>query len=347
MMKNTVGLSAKSRALRAIALTLPLTMSVLSAHAANDKTSKILPAPDFVTTDAMKQVPQFYSVNVGGVKVTAISDGTIPLDVDKLLQGKDVPAINELLEKAYLSKDVETSINVYLIEMDGRRVLVDTGAGELFGAGLGGRLVENLKAAGVSPEEITDILITHVHVDHTGGLTMGGKRIFPNAVVYVGKPDVDFFLSPEQAAKSHYRPAALPHAFEEAVTTVKPYLDSGQLRPFDHEIQILPGLTGALHPGHTPGSAYYTLTRNGKTIEFIGDTVHVEAVQFADPSVTIVFDVNAKDAAANRAKAFANLSSSKVLVAAPHLRYPGIGHVRSDVNGYSWVPLEFADRASK
>jgi glyoxylase-like metal-dependent hydrolase (beta-lactamase superfamily II) len=339
--------TTKWNSLRTFALALPLIAGAVSVSAAETAKSAAMMQSTFTSAGSLKQAPQFYSVNVGGAKITAISDGTIPLDANKLLQGKDTVAINKLLDKSFVSKDVETSINVYLIEIDGHRILVDTGAGDLFGEGFGGRLFENLKAVGVAPEQITDVLITHVHVDHTGGLTLGGKRMFPNALVYVGKPDVDFFLSAEQAAKSTYRPAALPHAFEEAVTSVKPYLDSGQLRPFDRETEIVPGLNGTIHPGHTPGSAYYTLTRNGQTIKFIGDTVHVEAVQFPAPEVTIVFDVNAKEAAANRAKVFAELARTRVLVAAPHLRYPGIGHIRAEGKGYSWVPEVFADRAVK
>lgn len=337
--------TSRWNSLRVAALTLPLMAGAVGIQAA--EVAESATAASSITTSRagiLKQAPQFYRFNVGAARVTAISDGTIPLNVTQLLQGKDTGAIDKLLKRSFLSKDVETSINVYLIEMDSHRILVDTGAGELLGAGLGGRLFENLKAAGLSADQITDILITHVHVDHTGGLTIGGKRMFPNAVVYVGKPDVDFFLDRGQAATSNYRPAALPHAFEEAVQTVKPYVDAGRLRPIDHAIHILPGLIATLHPGHTPGSAFYTLTSRGQSMVFIGDTVHVQAVQFPAPDVTIVFDVNSKGAAANRAKAFAELARMRVLVAAPHLPYPGIGHIRAEKKGYSWVPEALGDR---
>lgn len=337
---------SKRSLFRVAALALPFIAAVASLNAA--EIAKPAAKDALITTSQaaiLKQAPQIYRISVGGAQITAISDGTIPLNAPTLLKGKDIASMQKLLNKSFLNNDVETSINVYLIEMDGHRILVDTGAGEMIShEHIGGRLFESLKVAGVSPEEITDILVTHIHKDHTGGLVVGDKRVFPNAVVHVGNPDVDFFLDPKQAATSSYRPKALSRAFEEAVQMVKPYKDAGRLHAFGNLTEILPGITATFHPGHTPGSAFYTLTRNGETIVFIGDTVHVEAVQFSAPEVTIVFDVNPKAAAANRAKAFAELSHTRVLVAAPHLLYPGIGHIRAEGKAYAWVPIPFNNR---
>ncbi len=296
------------------------------------------------TAGVMSQEPHIYSINVGGAKITSISDGTIPLNIPKLMHG-NAAFMKKQLKNSFLSEDVETSIYLFLIEKDGRKILVDTGAGELLRkVNIGGKLFDGLKAAGISPSDITDILITHIHLDHSGGLTIAGKRMFPNAVVHIGKPDVDFFLNPDIAKTSTYRPAALPTAFEEAVQTVKPYVDSGQVRTFDKTTEILPGITATLHPGHTPGSAFYTLVSNEQTIVFMADTVHVAELQFANPKITIEFDYNRKQAAASRAKAFADFSRSGVLVAGAHLPYPGIGHIQATGKSYRFVSVPFNDR---
>ena len=138
--------------------------------------------------------PSVYRFGVGETRVTALSDGTAAIDLHALLRGTTTAEIDTALSRGFLHNPVEASINAYLIEIGSRRILVDTGAGELFGPGNGGRLPEALAAIGVRAEDINDILIAHVHTDHSGGLAHGGTMMFPNATVHVGKADLDFFL---------------------------------------------------------------------------------------------------------------------------------------------------------
>ena len=187
----------------------------------------------------LQQVPGVYRFQVGQIRTTALSDGTVPQDLHKLLLGTTAARTDALLTQGYLANPVEASINVYLLEMGDHRILVDAGAGDLFGPGYGGKLAESLAAAGVRPEQITDVLITHVHTDHTGGLVKTGMRVFANATVHVGKPDIDFFMDRSNAAKAHYD----IKYFDEAITTLKPYLDAGKVNTFSATEEILPGIT--------------------------------------------------------------------------------------------------------
>ncbi|XYD11817.1 MBL fold metallo-hydrolase (plasmid) [Methylobacterium sp. NMS12] len=289
----------------------------------------------------LRQDVGVYRFHVGDVRVTALSDGTVPQDLHKLLLGTTAAKTDAALARGFLANPVEASINAYLIEMGDRRVLVDTGSGELFGPGFGGRLAESLAAAGTPPDRVTDVLITHVHTDHTGGLVKGGARVFPNATVHVGKPDVDFFLDRANADTSHYD----AKYFDEAATTLKPYLDAGQLKPFAGTTEVVPGITATLHPGHTPGSAFYTLASGGERIVFVGDIIHVSAVQFPEPAITIAYDVDPKGAARVRAEQFPVLVRERTLIAAPHLPFPGVGHVRAAEHGFAWVPADYGNRA--
>lgn len=282
-----------------------------------------------------------YSIRVGDVRVTSLTDGSVPQNLYTLLRHTTRQNIDKLLARNFQANPVEASINAFLMEMPGHLILIDTGSGELFGPGNGGKLIDSMAALGFRPEQITDILITHAHSDHSGGLVKGGQRVFVNATVYVGKPDVDFFFDRANQARTGYDKSY----FDIAQNTLKPYLDAGKLKTFSGTEQILPGISATVHPGHTPGAAFYTLTSKGEHVVFIGDTIHVAAVQFPDPDVTIAYDQDEKRAAAVRKHAFAEFAAHGDLIAVPHLPFPGIGHVRADgKGGYDWVPVTYTNR---
>lgn len=294
-----------------------------------------------VPSNAVQQESGSYNVRVGDIKVTALSDGTIPIDLPALLKGATPEDIDKLLMRSFQRNPLETSINVYLVKLPGHNVLIDTGAGQLFGPGNGGRLLERLAAQGLLPEDVTDVLLTHAHSDHSGGLVKDGQRVFPNATVYVGKPDVDFFFNESNQKKTGYE----QRYFDIARLTLKPYLDAGKVQTFAGTQEVLPGITATLHPGHTPGSAFYRLTSAGESLTFVGDLIHVAAVQFPMPGVTITFDQNQAKAASVRKAQFAAFARERALIAAPHLPFPGMGHLRTSASGgYDWVPVTYTDR---
>lgn len=290
------------------------------------------------------QVADFYAFPLGGLKIVALSDGTVPQDLHQLLTGTTPAKVDELLEQSFQSNPVEASINAYLIEDGDRRILIDTGSGQLFGPGNGGKLFDSLAVVGVSPRDITDILITHIHTDHTGGLVMDGGAVFPNATVHVATPDISFFLDAPNSEKTGYA----RQYFDEAEKTIGVYENAGKVKTFSDNETILPGIVATLHPGHTPGSAFFTVTSNGKSIIFVGDIIHVASVQFPDPSITIVYDVDPDKAEAMREAAFSNFAKTRQLIAAPHLPFPGVGHIRSEgENSYTFHPLEYRNRAGQ
>lgn len=298
-----------------------------------------IPGPQHVVL----QQPDGYSIRVGDIRVTSFTDGTVPQDLYALLRGTTRQNIDKLLTRNFQANPVEASINAFLLEMPGHLILVDTGSGELFGPGNGGKLIDSLASRGFHPEQITDVLITHAHSDHAGGLVKGGQRVFVNATVYVGKPDVDFFFDRANQIRTGYDKSY----FDIAQTTLKPYLDTGKLKTFSGTEEILPGISATVHPGHTPGAAFYTLSSKGEHIVFIGDTIHVAAVQFPDPDVTIAYDEDSKLAAKVRKQAFAQFAAQGDLIAVPHLPFPGIGHIRADGRGgYDWVPVTYTNRAA-
>ncbi|MET0506344.1 MAG: MBL fold metallo-hydrolase [Luteibacter sp.] len=282
-----------------------------------------------------------YRGTVGDFKVTALSDGTVALDIHPLMKGVTTAEVDAALRRSFQANPVETSINAYLIDTGSRLVLIDTGVGEFFGPGKGGKLVTSLAAAGVRPDQIDDILLTHIHSDHSGGMIHAGKAVFPRATVHVGKPDVDFFLAPaNQNGANGYDKAY----FQQGSQTIAPYQASGRLNPFSGRTEVLPGITAIPAPGHTPGHVVYRVESKGESMTFIGDLVHVEAVQMAQPGITVAFDVDQKTAATQRLASFAEFAKEGEAIAAAHLPFPGIGHLAKTGAGYTFVPEVYRDR---
>lgn len=319
--------------MRKIARTLMSAMLVAGAGLALSGIRPAMAAAPMAHTAA----PGYYRIMLGKFEVTALSDGTFDMPVDKLLQGIKPAAINRMLAARFESSPLQTSVNAFLVNTGSKLVLIDTGAGDFFGPTLG-NVLKNLEASGYRPGQVDDVLITHMHPDHVGGLLADGHAAFPNATVWVNKKDADYWLDPANlagAAKDH------KGAFEDAMAAVKPYRAAGHFKTFTGSTTLLPGFRSIPEPGHTPGHTGYMVTSEGESMLVWGDIVHVQAVQFPDPSVTIAYDSNQPEARATRLKILAWVARDKILVAGAHIAFPGLGHVRKAGNGYVWVPVNY------
>jgi len=308
---------------RLFAATLAGMLAVAAAHAA---------APM-----AKTQAPGYYRMMLGDFEVTALSDGTLGLPVTKLLTNTTPEKVKKALARADLTDPLETSVNAYLINTGDKLVLVDTGAGVLFGPTLG-TLLANLKASGYQPEQVDEIYITHMHGDHVGGLMSGDKLAFPNAVVRADKHDADYWLS---KANMDAAPKDAKDFFLGAMSSINPYAAAGKFKPFDGNTDLVPGVRAIASRGHTPGHTTYVVESKGNKLVLWGDLMHVAAVQFPNPAVTIQFDTDSKSAAKERAKAFADAAKHGYWVGAAHLPFPGVGHLRSEGSGYAWLPANY------
>ena len=286
------------------------------------------------------QAPGFYRTLLGDFEVTVLSDGTFKIPVKTLLTHIKPAALDRALNQAFLPAQVETSDNAYLINTGSKLVLIDTGAAGLFGPSLG-KLLSNLKAAGYSPEQIDEIYITHLHPDHVGGLLQDGVMAFPNAIVRLDQAEADYWLS---EANMKAAGPELQGFFQGAMAALKPYIAADKLKPFVGNTELVPGIRAQTSHGHTAGHSIYVVSSKGEKLVLWGDLIHVAAVQFADPSVTIKFDTDAKAAAQERRNAFADAAKNGYLVGATHVAFPGLGRVRKDVGakGDVWVPLNYS-----
>lgn len=283
------------------------------------------------------QAPAYHRFMLGDFEITALSDGTVKLPMLKLLQGNPAQ-LAEALRRGFLRELVETSVNGYLVNTGKKLVLIDTGAAGLFGPTLG-NLQANLVASGYKPEQVDEIYITHMHPDHVGGLVKDGKIAFPNAILRIDQRDVDFWLS---MANLEAAPEANKGFFQGARASVNPYVAAGKLKPFNGSMELVPGIRSVSTYGHTPGHTVYQIESQGEKLVLWGDLMHVAAVQFEDPSVTIAFDTDSQAAKTQREKAFAEAASAGHLVGSTHISFPGVGNLRGNGKGYVWVPLNYS-----
>lgn len=295
-------------------------------------TAPALAAAPMVKTSA----PAFYRMMLGDFEVTVINDGTTPLPVDTLLQGMSKQDLTAALKKNFSASPLETSFNAFLINTGTKLVLVDTGAGSLFGPNLG-KFAANLKAAGYAPEQIDEIYITHMHPDHVGGLVANGALTFPNAIVRAQKHEADYWLSAEQLANNPTK----GDFFKGAMAMLNPYVSAGKFKPFEGDVELVPGISSHSGKGHTPGHATYVVESGGQKLVLVGDLIHVAPVQMAHPDVTIGFDSTPKDALAERRQAFDAAARAGYLIGGAHLAFPGVGHLRKDGKGFDFVPVNF------
>ena len=214
---------------------------------------------------------------------------------------------------------------------------VDAGAAKLFGPGLD-QLHGNLKAAGYQPEQVDAVVITHMHGDHVGGLIQDGRIAFPNATVYADTHDADFWLSKDNMEKA---PADKKGFFQGAQGSLAPYVAAQRFKPYEGDVELVPGIKSFATHGHTAGHSNYVVESKGQKLVLIGDLIHAGAVQFADPSVTIAFDSDEKAALAQRKQTFAAVAKEGALMGAAHIQFPGLGHLRSKGKGYEWVPVNY------
>ncbi|MEO5693784.1 MAG: MBL fold metallo-hydrolase [Usitatibacter sp.] len=281
--------------------------------------------------------PGFHRMMLGEFEVTAISDGTVELPMNELLTNTTKAHVDKVLRGYFLESPLETSVNGYLVNTGAKLVLIDAGAGGLFGPTLG-KLVANIKASGYQPEQVDEIYITHMHPDHVGGLSSDGKMNFPNAMVRADKRDSDYWLSADNLAKAD---AGSKGFFQGAQGALQPYVDGGKFSAFEGDTELIAGVKTHASHGHTQGHTTYMVESGGQKLVLWGDLLHVAAVQFAEPSITIKFDSDSTSALIERKRAFADAAKNGYWVAAAHLAFPGIGHLVSVSRGYSFIPANY------
>ncbi len=277
------------------------------------------------------QSPGFYRRRFGDVLVTAINDGVIDLPLGAM-QGIEPEAASALLRDAFRAPAPRSSVNAFLVQGGGATVLIDTGAGNSMGPTMG-RLQASLGAAGVAPEEVDAVLITHLHPDHAGGLAgPDGAAVFPRAELVVSQAEADFWLNEAVAAAA---PDDAKPYFAGAQAAVAPY--RARLRLFTGT-DVAAGIQAHPLPGHTPGHTGYLVGSGDASLLIWGDIFHVPDVQARRPEVGMVFDANPDGAIQTRRRALDMVARDRLMVAGMHMHFPAFSHVVKTAEAYAVLP---------
>ena len=288
------------------------------------------------TAAPARQAPGFYLRRVGDLTVTALLDGYIDV-ADDFWTGIEQAELDAATAAAFLpDRDfIRIGVTSYLVEGGGRKTLIDTGSADLFGP-TAGRFAQSLADAGTAPDEIDDVLITHMHPDHIGALIEAGGPALPRAALHVAAEELDFWTSTSARAGA---PDFAKPWFDAARAVRGAYGDA--IAVFEGEAPVLPGIVAVPLPGHTPGHTGFRVSSAGDELLVWGDASGVAAVQFAHPEAGLVFDVDGETGRRTRLRLLDMAAAEGVAVASAHLPFPSFGHVARRGTAFAWVPEEY------
>jgi glyoxylase-like metal-dependent hydrolase (beta-lactamase superfamily II) len=274
---------------------------------------------------------------VGEATLTVLSDGYFAIPLEYLIVNAQMEKVLEAQQSAMRSNPTRLDVNAFLVRSPHHApVLIDTGGGSQLMASLG-RLPSALKAAGVSPDSIRTVLLTHLHGDHCGGLVDAeGNARFRNAEIVLHRAEAAWWLESNPDEVQDRKP------FEFARRTLAPYANRTRLIEGG---EVVPGIRAVPLPGHTPGHTGYRPGSGPSSVLIWGDIVHVPAVQSRLPDAGTVMDVDPALAVATRRETFRQAAEEGSFIAGMHLEFPALAQLKSEGDGYRivaahWVAMQ-------
>jgi glyoxylase-like metal-dependent hydrolase (beta-lactamase superfamily II) len=281
-------------------------------------------------------VPSRYALKIGEIDVLVVSDGVLTLPGAMLAHNAEPAVRAAWLKDMFLPPDAfDWALNAVVVRSGGRTILIDAGMGAEFPLPRAGQLVHRLEAAGIDLSSVTDVVLTHMHMDHVGGLLADGvkDRLRPDLQIHVAAAEVKFWESPD------FSRVSMPPGFPDALRrTAKRFVDEygSRLRTFETEYEVAPGVVVCRTGGHTPGHSVVRLASGNDRLTFAGDLVFT--VGFEHPDWHNGFEHDPEEAARARVRLLRELAANRELLVATHMPFPSVGHVAIAGDAFRWVP---------
>ena len=292
--------------------------------------------PHPVASASTELVPSRYALRVGNIDVLVISDGVLPLPFETMSTNVDPAMRAAWLDNLFLPDKFDWAVNVVVVRSGDRTILVDSGLGNQFeGFPRAGQLTLRLEAAGIGLGAITDVVLTHLHMDHIGGLLVDGvkEQLRPDVRIHVAATEVKFWAAPDFSRTA--MPSPIPDVLR---ATAQRFLSEyhSHLRTFDEQHEVAPGVVVSRTGGHTPGHSVVRLKSGGERLTFAGDAIF--PVSFDHPEWHNGFEHDPEESTKVRIKLFRELAANGELLVATHLSFPSVGRVAIDGDAFRFVP---------
>jgi glyoxylase-like metal-dependent hydrolase (beta-lactamase superfamily II) len=281
-------------------------------------------------------VPSRYALRVGEIDVLVVSDGVLPLPTETMATNVDPAVRAAWFKDMFVGPDMfDWALNVLVVRSGDQTILVDAGLGGQFpGFPRAGQFPKRLKAAGIDLSAVTDVVITHMHMDHVGGLLVDDvkARLRPDVRIHVSAAEVAFWGAPDFSFTSMPKP--VPKVLRStAAQFMKDY--GANLQTFETEYEVAPGVVAKLTGGHTPGHSVVHITSGGDRLTFAGDALF--PVGFDHPDWHNGFEHDPEESVRVRVRLLQEAAASGELLVATHLPFPSVGRVAVDGDAFRWV----------
>ena len=278
----------------------------------------------------------FHRFRLGAFEITAVNDGVRPGDGIHTIFGvdRDEAEVSALLEENFLPADrFVNSFTPTLVNTGEDLVLFDTGLGAGARGGGLGQLRARLEASGYAPGDVTVVVVTHFHGDHIGGLMEDGAPAFPNARYVTGQAEYDFWTAGERQSGPTGNAARAVQANVVPLAEETTFIGDGE--------EVVPGITGMLAAGHTPGHMIFHLESEGRRLLLTADTANHYVASLRRPDWHVSFDMDREAGAATRTRVFDMVAAERIPFLGYHMPFPAVGFIEKLDVGYRFVPASY------